>query len=82
MIKRLTFTHQRAVRFFIIFYRNFGRESTTATVEAMPGDAMRITLRMARPWTFRPGQHIYLYIPSVGCGLPTPFPLAGVRLKT
>jgi ferredoxin-NADP reductase len=73
MIKRLTFTHQRAIRFFIIFYRNFGRESTTATVEAMPGDAMRITLRMARPWTFRPGQHIYLYIPSVGWWTSHPF---------
>jgi predicted ferric reductase len=64
---------ERATRLFIIIYRNFGRESTTATVEAMPGDAMRITLRMARPWNFRPGQHIYLYIPSVGWWTSHPF---------
>ena len=64
---------ERASRLFIIIYRNFGRESTTAAVEAMPGDAMRITLRMARPWTFRPGQHIYLYIPAVGWWTSHPF---------
>ena len=57
---------ERASRLAILLYRNCGRKSTTALVEALPGDAMRITLRMARPWTFQPGQHIYLYIPSVG----------------
>lgn len=64
---------ERATRLFSIIYRNFGRESTTATVEAMPGDAMRITLRLARPWAFRPGQHIYLYIPAVGWWTSHPF---------
>ncbi|KAJ5293793.1 hypothetical protein PENANT_c002G00096 [Penicillium antarcticum] len=64
---------ERATRLLIILYRNIGRESTTATIEAMPGDAMRITLRVARPWTFRPGQHIYLYIPSVGWWTSHPF---------
>lgn len=39
----------------------------------MPGDAMRITLRVARPWTFRPGQHIYLYIPAIGWWSSHPF---------
>ena len=64
---------ERFTRLVIIFYRNFGRESTTATVEAMPGDAMRITIRMARPWTFQPGQHIYLYVPAVGWWTSHPF---------
>lgn len=64
---------ERTTRLFILFYRNFGRESTTATVEALPGDAMRITLRMARPWAFKPGQHIYLYIPAVGWWTSHPF---------
>ncbi|KAJ5212000.1 uncharacterized protein N7498_003646 [Penicillium cinerascens] len=67
---------ERTTRLFIIIYRNFGRESTTAVVEAVPGDAMRITLRMARPWTFRPGQHIYLYIPAVGWWTSHPFSVA------
>ncbi|KAJ5611402.1 hypothetical protein N7510_008121 [Penicillium lagena] len=64
---------ERATRLFIIVYRNIGRESTTATVEAMPGDAIRIILRVARPWTFKPGQHIYLYIPAVECWTSHPF---------
>ncbi|KAJ5784814.1 uncharacterized protein N7503_010026 [Penicillium pulvis] len=64
---------ERATRLFIIIYRNLGRASTTATIEAMPGDAMRITLRLARPWKFRPGQHIYLYIPAIGLWTSHPF---------
>lgn len=64
---------ERATRLLILFYHNFGRESTTATVEALPGDAMRITLRMARPWRFKPAQHIYLYIPAVGWWTSHPF---------
>ncbi|KAJ5887835.1 hypothetical protein N7495_007876 [Penicillium taxi] len=64
---------ERTTRLFIILYRNVGREPTTAVVEAMPGDAMRITLKMARPWTCRPGQHLYLYIPAVGWWTSHPF---------
>lgn len=37
---------------------------------------MRITLRLARPWTVRPGQHMYLYIPSVGLWTSHPFSVA------
>ncbi|GAB1211766.1 hypothetical protein ATERTT37_000890 [Aspergillus terreus] len=64
---------ERAARIVILLYRNCGRNSTTALVEALPGDAMRITINMARPWTFRPGQHIYLYIPAVGWWSSHPF---------
>jgi NAD(P)H-flavin reductase len=31
---------------------------------------------MARPWTFRPGQHAYLYMPSIGLWANHPFSLA------
>ena len=31
---------------------------------------------MARPWTFRPGQHAYLYMPSVGLWTNHPFSVA------
>ncbi|RAK76255.1 ferric reductase family protein [Aspergillus fijiensis CBS 313.89] len=64
---------ERAARLAILVYRNCGRESTTALVETMPGDAMRITIKMARPWTFKPGQHIYLYVPAVGWWTCHPF---------
>ncbi|KAE8350198.1 ferric reductase NAD binding domain-containing protein [Aspergillus coremiiformis] len=64
---------ERTARLVILLYRNCGRKSTTALVEALPGDAMRITLKMARPWSFQPGQHIYLYIPTVGLWSSHPF---------
>ncbi|PLN80054.1 putative ferric-chelate reductase [Aspergillus taichungensis] len=64
---------ERAARLFMILYRNCGRSSTTALVEALPGDALRITLNMARPWSFQPGQHLYLYIPAIGWWSSHPF---------
>ncbi|KAJ6151522.1 Riboflavin synthase-like beta-barrel [Penicillium chermesinum] len=67
---------ERLVRLIFLAYRNFGYDPTKATVEVMPGDAMRITLCLARPWKFRPGQHIYLYIPAVALWTSHPFSVA------
>jgi predicted ferric reductase len=57
-------------------FRNFGEKNSVANIRALPGDAMRITLKIARPWTFRPGQYLYLYIPSVGWWTSHPFSVA------
>jgi hypothetical protein len=67
----------RLARLIILVYRNFhlGRR-TTATLEALPGDAGRATLQLARPWTFPPGQYLYLYIPSIGGWTFHPFSIA------
>lgn len=67
---------ERGRRLLSIVRRNIGRGVTKAEVEALPGDALRVTLRIARPWIFRPGQHIYLYMPSVGMWTSHPFSLA------
>ncbi|PVH92115.1 ferric reductase [Periconia macrospinosa] len=67
---------ERFLRFARIVYRNFGKGGTKAEVEVLPGDALRVTVRMARPWTFRPGQHAYLYMPSLGLWTNHPFSLA------
>ncbi|KAF2834469.1 ferric reductase [Patellaria atrata CBS 101060] len=67
---------ERSIRICHIVYRNFGSSSTKADVEVLPGDALRVTLRMARPWKFRPGQHVYLYIPHIGWWTSHPFSLA------
>ncbi|KAL5002371.1 hypothetical protein BDV10DRAFT_119677 [Aspergillus recurvatus] len=64
---------ERFARLVIIVYRNLGRRATTAMVEALPGDALRITLKLSRPWAFEPGQHMYLYIPAVGWWTSHPF---------
>lgn len=59
-----------------LFYRNFAREGTRAVVEAMAGNAIRVNIRVARPWHFRPGQHIFLTIPSIGLWTSHPFSVA------
>ncbi|KAI9372692.1 ferric reductase like transmembrane component-domain-containing protein [Aspergillus egyptiacus] len=64
---------ERFARLVILLYRNVGRKATTALVEALPGDAVRITLKLSRPWTFEPGQHLYLYIPAIGWWMSHPF---------
>lgn len=67
---------ERFARIVSIVRHNVGRKGTKAEIEALPGDAVRITLRVANPWRFRPGQHIYLYIPTVGMWTSHPFSLA------
>ncbi|KAK6431979.1 hypothetical protein LTR95_011853 [Oleoguttula sp. CCFEE 5521] len=67
---------ERIVRIISLIRRNVGNGGTKAEVEALPGDAVRVTLRIAKPWKFRPGQHIYMYMPSVGLWTSHPFSLA------
>jgi hypothetical protein len=67
---------ERSMRFIRLVVRNVGKGGTSADVEVLPGDALRVTVRMARPWTFRPGQHAYLYLPSVGLWTNHPFSVA------
>jgi predicted ferric reductase len=66
----------RGLRLLWLLYRNVGRRMTTTTVEALPGEAVRVTIRMTRPWKFRPGQHLYLYMPTVGLWTSHPFTIA------
>ncbi|KLJ09438.1 hypothetical protein EMPG_15148 [Blastomyces silverae] len=68
---------ERITRFTLLLYRNFGKKrTTTAVVEVLPGEALRITLKLVRPWKFKPGQHLYLYVPSVGFWMSHPFSAA------
>lgn len=67
---------ERAWRLFRLIKGNVGNGGTQAEVEVLPGDALRVTVRMARPWAFRPGQHAYLYMPSVGLWTNHPFSVA------
>ena len=67
---------ERFIRMYSLMRNNLGGGVTKAEVEALPGDAVRITLRVAKPWKFRPGQHVYMYMPSVGLWTSHPFTLA------
>ncbi|KAK3899129.1 ferric reductase like transmembrane component-domain-containing protein [Staphylotrichum tortipilum] len=66
----------RAARMLRVGYRNIGAGGTKTLVEALPGNACRVTVTMARPWAFKPGQHAYLYIPSIGYWQSHPFTVA------
>ncbi|KAH8708564.1 ferric reductase [Phaeosphaeriaceae sp. PMI808] len=67
---------ERSLRFYRLITLNVGSGGTKADVEVLPGDALRVTVRMARPWSFRPGQHAYLYMPSIGLWTNHPFSVA------
>lgn len=63
----------RFLRFARVVYRNFGNGGNKTVVEALPGNSVRVTVTMARPWTFRPGQHAYLYMPTISFWQSHPF---------
>jgi ferredoxin-NADP reductase len=65
---------ERGIRLLRLMYRNIGGRK--ALVEALPGNACRVTVDMARPWSFKPGQHAYLYMPSIGLWTSHPFSVA------
>ncbi|KAF7856199.1 uncharacterized protein EAF02_011458 [Botrytis sinoallii] len=67
---------ERVYRVLTIAYRNFGKGGSRTLVEALPGNAVRVTVDMARPWKFKPGQHAYLYMPSIGLFQSHPFSVA------
>lgn len=67
---------ERFSRVFTVMYRNVGAGGTRTLVEALPGGATRLTVDLARPWTFRPGQHAYIYMPSLSLMCSHPFSVA------
>jgi hypothetical protein len=67
---------ERTFRVLTIMYRNFGNGGSKTLVEALPGNACRVTIEMARPWRFKPGQHAYIYMPAVGLMTSHPFSVA------
>ncbi|KAI0402582.1 ferric reductase like transmembrane component-domain-containing protein [Xylaria palmicola] len=69
-------TGDRFLRVARVIYHNFGKGGTKTLVEALPGNAVRVTVTMARPWDFRPGQHAYLYLPTISFWQSHPFSLA------
>ncbi|KAK4252392.1 ferric reductase like transmembrane component-domain-containing protein [Corynascus novoguineensis] len=66
----------RLARLVRVGYRNIGAGGTKTLVEALPGGACRVTVTMARPWDFKPGQHAYLYMPTISFWQSHPFTVA------
>ena len=66
----------RLLRLLTFIKCNVGREGTKASVEVLPGNALRISISTARKVQARPGTYFYLYIPSVGLWTSHPFSIA------
>lgn len=68
---------ERMARWIRIIYRNFSlRGCTKVTVEALPGEACRVTFNLQRPWRYTPGCHVYVYLPRVSLWMSHPFSIA------
>ncbi|MCJ1387789.1 hypothetical protein MMC18_000632 [Xylographa bjoerkii] len=67
---------ERGIRLGLMIYRNAGRGGSRATIEALAGDAIRVTIKMARPWNYQPGQYMFLTLPSIGLWTSHPFSIA------
>lgn len=66
----------RAARMLRVAYGNFGSGGSKTLIEALPDNACRVTVNMARPWKFKPGQHAYLYFPTISWTQSHPFSVA------
>lgn len=68
----------RSARIVRIFLYSVGGARQPTTVEALPGNAVRVTMTLSRPWREGPGQHAYLYMPKVSFWQSHPFSVAWV----
>ncbi|KAF2265244.1 hypothetical protein CC78DRAFT_209325 [Lojkania enalia] len=60
-----------------ILYHSFSaRKASTILVEAMPGEACRLTIDLVRPWQPRPGCHAHIYMPALALWSSHPFSIA------
>ncbi|KAF4975120.1 hypothetical protein FZEAL_8068 [Fusarium zealandicum] len=66
----------RTSRLWRIIRTHVGGSRTRTLVEALPGNAVRLTMTLARPWKGAPGQHAYLYMPSISLWQSHPFSVA------
>ncbi|KAF2873926.1 ferric reductase like transmembrane component-domain-containing protein [Massariosphaeria phaeospora] len=65
------------IRLFMIWYYGFKLSRKSAIkVEAMPGEAVRVTIDLVRPWHSRPGCHVHLWVPGMSQLTSHPFSVA------
>ena len=74
----LIWVSDRTIRFLRVYWRcySWSKGWTTIHVEVLPGEACRVTFDMRRPWTFKPGCHAYVYMPTISLLQSHPFSVA------
>lgn len=64
-------------RFASIWYFGFSFKKTSSIkVEAMPGEAVRLTIDLVRDWQPRPGCHAHMWMPAMSLWSSHPFSVA------
>lgn len=70
---------ERILRLVWILWLNIGykrRETTKVIIEALPGEACRVTFQLPRHTVIRPGSHVYAYLPKFSWWMSHPFSVA------
>lgn len=75
---------ERLTRVARIVYLNHSRKggSTSVVVEALPGEATRLTFQLPRQITIRPGSHVYVMLPKVSLWQSHPFSVAWTNIES
>lgn len=75
---------ERLIRLSRLVYLNIARKHgcTNVVVEALQGEACRVTFNLPRHITVRPGSHVYAYLPSVSLWMSHPFSVAWTNVDS
>ena len=75
---------ERLFRLIRLLRLNISRRNgcTTVTVEALPGEACRVTFHLPRHITVRPGSHVYAYLPTISLWMSHPFSVAWTNIES
>jgi hypothetical protein len=84
MIATLLWMCERIWRIGRLICCNYSRAYgfTWATVEALPGEACRMTFQLPRHVTIRPGSHAYAYLPEISWWMNHPFSVAWTNIES
>lgn len=52
---------------------------TQITIEALPGEATRVTFSLSRSWNANPGSHVQIYLPRIALWSSHPFSIAWLQ---
>lgn len=61
---------------YILYYNFRFNRTSRIKIEALPGEACRLTVDLARDWHPKPGCHAHIYIPSLALWSSHPFSVA------
>lgn len=67
---------------WILYYGFSLKQRSSIKVEAMPGEAVRLTITLVRDWTPKPGCHVHVWMPRLSLWSSHPFSVAWAPPRT